>query len=437
MGEQLRGLRALDIPYTVTPGVPSFAAAAATLEAELTLPGLSQSVVLTRTSGRASAMPDTESLANFAATQAVLAIHLSIHVLPRVVAELSPHYGADCPVAVVWRASWPDERVVRATLATIEARDWRKHGAHCADPGGPHTRPKLGRRRLCPQPPIRRRLRPALPPAGHRAPLPGRHGMTATMNADMKVDLCLVGIGTGNPDHVTRQGVKALNAADLILVPHKGEGKADLAELRLALCRELVTNPATQVVQFDMPVRDAHDPDYPGAVNRWHDAIAEVWLAENPHPFARRGAAWALLVWGDPSLYDSTLRIADRLALQLPLTVSVVPGITALQALTAAHAIALNDINAPVTITTGRQLRDHGWPESADTIAVMLDGHCAFQHLPPEGITIWWGAYLGMPQQICIAGPLAEVNERIQAGAPIRARGAWVGDGYLFDAAGI
>ena len=121
MGEQLRGLRALGIPYTVTPGVPAFAAAAATLEAELTLPGLSQSVVLTRTSGRASAMPNTESLANFAATQAVLAIHLSIHVLPRVVAELSPHYGADCPVAVVWRASWPDERVVRATLSTIEA----------------------------------------------------------------------------------------------------------------------------------------------------------------------------------------------------------------------------------------------------------------------------------------------------------------------------
>jgi precorrin-4/cobalt-precorrin-4 C11-methyltransferase len=121
MGEQLRALREAGIAFTVTPGVPSFAAAAATLEAELTLPGLSQSVVLTRTSGRASAMPDTESLANFAATQAVLAIHLSIHVLPRVVAELTPHYGGDCPVAVVWRASWPDERVVRATLATIEA----------------------------------------------------------------------------------------------------------------------------------------------------------------------------------------------------------------------------------------------------------------------------------------------------------------------------
>mgnify|MGYP000173893024 CR=1 FL=1 len=120
MGEQLRRLRALDIPYDVTPGVPSFAAAAATLGAELTLPGVVQSVVLTRVSGRASAMPETESLQNFARTGAVLAIHLSVHVLDKVVAELSPHYGAKCPVAVVWRASWPDERVVRATLGTLE-----------------------------------------------------------------------------------------------------------------------------------------------------------------------------------------------------------------------------------------------------------------------------------------------------------------------------
>ena len=120
MGEQLRRLRALGIPFDVTPGVPSFAAAAAALEAELTLPGLCQSVVLTRTSGRATAMPPTENLAAFAATGAVLAIHLSIHVLDKVLADLTPHYGADCPVAVVWRASWPDQRIVRATLGTLE-----------------------------------------------------------------------------------------------------------------------------------------------------------------------------------------------------------------------------------------------------------------------------------------------------------------------------
>lgn len=121
MGEQIRRLNALCIPYTVTPGVPSFAAAAAALGAELTLPGVAQSVVLTRTSGRASSMPPSETLAAFGATGATLALHLSIQNLSRVTAELIPHYGADCPVAVVWRASWPDERIVRATLATIEA----------------------------------------------------------------------------------------------------------------------------------------------------------------------------------------------------------------------------------------------------------------------------------------------------------------------------
>lgn len=120
MGEQLRRLRALGIPYDVTPGVPSFAAGAAALGAELTLPGVAQSVVLTRTSGRATAMPSGETLENFARTGAVLAIHLSVHVLDRVVAELVPHYGADCPVAVIWRASWPDERIVRATLGTLK-----------------------------------------------------------------------------------------------------------------------------------------------------------------------------------------------------------------------------------------------------------------------------------------------------------------------------
>ncbi len=120
MGEQLRRLREMGIPYDVTPGVPSFAAAAAALGAELTLPGVAQSVVLTRTSGRATTMPPGETLENFARTGAVLAIHLSIHVLDQVVTDLTPHYGADCPVAVIWRASWPDQRVVRATLATLD-----------------------------------------------------------------------------------------------------------------------------------------------------------------------------------------------------------------------------------------------------------------------------------------------------------------------------
>jgi precorrin-4/cobalt-precorrin-4 C11-methyltransferase len=121
MGEQIRELERHEIPYDVTPGVPSFAAAAAALKRELTLPEVAQSLVLTRTSGRASAMPEGETLENFARTGATLAIHLSIHALERVVAELTPFYGQNCPVAVVVRASWPEERIVRATLATILA----------------------------------------------------------------------------------------------------------------------------------------------------------------------------------------------------------------------------------------------------------------------------------------------------------------------------
>lgn len=120
LGEQLRRLRELEIPYSVTPGVPAFAAASAALGQELTLPGIAQSVILTRTPGRASSMPDGETLENFGRTGATLALHLSIGNLAKVVEDLVPHYGAECPVAVVYRASWPDEKIIRATLSTVE-----------------------------------------------------------------------------------------------------------------------------------------------------------------------------------------------------------------------------------------------------------------------------------------------------------------------------
>jgi precorrin-6A synthase len=236
--------------------------------------------------------------------------------------------------------------------------------------------------------------------------------------------LHLIGIGTGNPDHLTRQAVKALNACDLVMIPRKG-GKADLAELRLAICHEVLTNPATKVVEFDLPVRDAANPDYEAGVNDWHDAIAGVWRATMAaHP----AETVALLVWGDPSLYDSTLRIAARLA---DVTVSVVPGITSIQALTAAHAMTLNEIGEAVTITTGRQLAQ-GWPAGADTLVIMLDGKCLFQSLDPAGISIWWGAYVGMAEEIILSGPLAEVGPQI-VGLRAKARAAhgWIMDIYI------
>ncbi len=244
------------------------------------------------------------------------------------------------------------------------------------------------------------------------------------------IAISLIGIGTGNPDHVTRAAVTAMNAADLILLPRKGAGKSDLVDLRLAICAALLTGPA-RVVEFDLPERDADAP-YRAAVDAWHDEIAAVWAAQIAEHLPGGGRV-AFLVWGDPSLYDSSLRIAERLrAGGRSIGVSVVPGITSLQALTAAHAIPLNTLAAPVTITTGRRLRAEGWPAGVETLAVMLDAACAFETLAPDGITIWWGAYLGMAQEALIAGPLATVGpEIIMRRTELRARHGWIMDVYL------
>ncbi len=241
-------------------------------------------------------------------------------------------------------------------------------------------------------------------------------------------ELLLIGIGTGNPDHVTGEAVKALNRADLVLIPRKGSDKADLADLRRQICDAHLVNTAARIVEFDLPKRDADNPDYEAGVRDWHEAIAAAWDAAMTD--ADGADAAALLIWGDPSLYDSTLRIAGRLSPRPAIT--VIPGITAVQALTAAHAIPVNEIGAPFTVTTGRRIRERGWPEGADTVVVMLDGGCAFQTLDPEGVEIWWGAYLGMEGQILRAGPLAAAGpEIIERRAAARAAHGWIMDVYL------
>ncbi len=232
----------------------------------------------------------------------------------------------------------------------------------------------------------------------------------------------LIGIGTGNPEHVTLAGVTAMREVDCVLLPRKA-GKDDLAELR----RDLVKThaPHTPIVEFDMPVRDT-SLDYREGVEDWHDRIASSWSAALPPELRRVG----LLVWGDPSLYDSTLRIAARITPRP--TMRVVPGITALQALTAAHAIPLNEVNAPVLITTGRQLRETGWPAGVDRVAVMLDGQCSFQSLAPEGLHIWWGAFLAMPNQQIVSGALGEkVDEILSLRDRARREHGWIMDTYL------
>lgn len=240
--------------------------------------------------------------------------------------------------------------------------------------------------------------------------------------------LTLIGIGTGNPEHLTLQAMRAMKAQDVILIPRKGQGKADLADLRRAMCDEVLQECPTKVIEFDLPVRDEATPDYRQRVDDWHDAIALAWrVALGPVGEVEKVA---LLVWGDPSLYDSTLRIAARLD-PAP-TLEVIPGITSLQALTAAHAIPINEIGAPFLVTTGRQLRAEGWPEGVDTIAVMLDGTCAFQTLKSEGFHIWWGGYVGMNEEIICEGPLAEVSEKIiTMRAQARESHGWIMDIYI------
>jgi precorrin-6A synthase len=240
------------------------------------------------------------------------------------------------------------------------------------------------------------------------------------------ITLWLIGIGTGNPDHLTGGAIRALNAADLILLPRKGVAKSDLADLRRQILDRVLTQPVP-VVAYDVPTR-AEQEDYLDAVNDWHDAIARLW-AEAITMHLPQGGDVALMVWGDPSLYDSTLRIAGRLP---DLKIRVIPGITSLQALTAAHRIPLNTLAGPVTITTGRQLRDHGWPLGVTSLAVMLDKGGAFTALDPEGITIWWGAYVGMAEEYLIHGRLAMVSGEILATrARLRAEHGWIMDIYL------
>ena len=248
----------------------------------------------------------------------------------------------------------------------------------------------------------------------------------------MTIELCLVGIGTGNPEHVTRQAVSSLKSVDTIIVPRKGDEKSDLADLRHQICEDLLGDDCPPIFEFDLPVRDDKKA-YLSAVDDWHDAIADVWQEAIKRAQAHMGREVkrvGLLIWGDPSLYDSSLRIASRLKPEP--TIKMIAGITSVQALTAAHKIPVNEIGKPFMVTTGRQLTDKGFPEEADTVIIMLDGHCAFQHLPLADYHIWWGAYLGMANEILIEGPLDKVSEEIiTTRQAARASHGWLMDCYM------
>ncbi|MCK7545858.1 precorrin-6A synthase (deacetylating) [Marinobacter bryozoorum] len=246
------------------------------------------------------------------------------------------------------------------------------------------------------------------------------------------IQLSLIGIGTGNPDHVTLAAINALNHADLILLPRKGDAKSDLIDLRRLLCRKLLSEKSSaEIVEFDLPAR-REDHQYLEAVADWHTRIAEIW-GELIQQHLPDGGRVGLMIWGDPSLYDSSLRIASRLSDKgKAVQVKVVPGITSLQVLTAEHCIPLNTIAEPVHITTGRRLRENGWPTQTSAMAVMLDSGGAFQTLPQDNIYIWWGAYLGMDKQCLINGPLKAVGQEIMTRRDrLKAEHGWIMDTYL------
>ncbi|MEM1072847.1 MAG: precorrin-6A synthase (deacetylating) [Pseudomonadota bacterium] len=238
-------------------------------------------------------------------------------------------------------------------------------------------------------------------------------------------EIWLVGIGTGSPHHLTLEGRSALRDAESILIPRKGDGKDDLAAIRMHLLEEI--GATGRALPFDMPVRDEALP-YQERVSRWHDDIAAVWQS-TLHRSGVTGRV-ALMVWGDPGLFDSTLRIAYRLD-PAP-TLRVVPGITALQALTAAHAVPFNTVDGTVCVTTGRKLREGGVPANAETVFVMLDGACSFFDVDAADLWIWWGAFLGMREQILLSGPLQDIAQQIvEARAEARARHGWIMDTYM------
>ncbi|MDF2824521.1 MAG: cobI 2 [Mycobacterium sp.] len=236
----------------------------------------------------------------------------------------------------------------------------------------------------------------------------------------------VIGIGAGDPGYVTAQATAALNATDVFFAMDKGATKDDLVALRREVCERYITEPGYRFVELADPPR-AKDGDYRQAVADWHHARAAIW-ADAIRSELDDGGVGAFLAWGDPSLYDSTLRILELVGRHVDIDYDVIPGVSALHALTARHRIPLNDVGEPVLITTGRQLRATGLTGAA---VVMLDGDCAFTTCPP-GTRIWWGAYLGTPNELLRSGTVGEVGEQIVAlRAEARSRHGWIMDTYL------
>jgi precorrin-6A synthase len=240
----------------------------------------------------------------------------------------------------------------------------------------------------------------------------------------------VIGIGVGDPDHMTMQAIRALNQVDVFFIPDKGMEKSALRDLRISICERFIENGGYRTVGIDVPQRDASG-DYLAGVDAWHGRLAELYGDRFERELGENQVG-AVLVWGDPAIYDSTLRIIERLrANGLALEFEVIPGISSVQVLAAKHRIALNQIGEGVLLTTGRKLAD-GFPNEAGSVVVLLDGVQAFAGLADQDLDIFWGAYLGTEHEILRSGKLAEVKDEIVAlRKQARERHGWIMDTYL------
>ena len=235
--------------------------------------------------------------------------------------------------------------------------------------------------------------------------------------------LLVIGLGTGDASLLTGQAIAALRRVDVFFVPDKGEEKAELRERRIEICREALGGRTPRFVEFASPRRAKEFRDYKANVEEWHARIAGEYarLFDNE---LKDGQIGGLLIWGDPSLYDSTLRILERLGVDY----DVIPGISSVQLLAARHRIPLNRIGEAVVITPARRLAE----PLGDSTVVVLDGERSYRKLDGERYDIYWAAYLGTADEILVAGKLADVKGEIDAKREAaRAAKGWIMDTYL------
>ncbi|MCC7368331.1 MAG: precorrin-6A synthase (deacetylating) [Chloroflexi bacterium] len=244
--------------------------------------------------------------------------------------------------------------------------------------------------------------------------------------------LLIIGIGAGDPDYVTVQAVKAMQRTDVFFVIDKGAEKESLVALRREILERHVPAGGYRVVEIDEPARDRTATAYRAAVEAWRQERAvryEAALVAN----LPDGQCGAILVWGDPALYDSTLAIVEDVVLRgnLALEIDVMPGISSVQALAAKHRVTLNRVGEAIQVTTGRRVRA-GLPTEAENVVVMLDAECSFRQVADPGLTIYWGAYIGTADEILVSGPLPDVMDKIERlRSEARARHGWIMDTYL------